>query len=288
VFAQLREHMREQLFFSRNPWQTWHEIAHRRIYYSLITVLERRIYPRPEVPLVAVSYKTAGALSRFYGRTSNVRVAYYGLDLEHFQPARRATLRDGARKQLSLSPGDFALLLIGNDWKSKGLPCLIKAVGHLVDCNLTILVAGRDNPAPFQDAILAHGLMDRVRFLPPRADVEFYYAAADVYVSPTLEDAFALPPIESMACGLPVITSRNNGGAEIISSGENGFILEHPSDYLGLAEILQQLVKDPQLRGSIAEKAVATARTLTWENTAAHIRAAWEQVRLGRPSHPTK
>ena len=91
-----------------------------------------------------------------------------------------------------------------------------------------------------------------------------------------------------MACGLPVITSRAAGVSELIHSGEDGFVLEQPSDYLGLAKILQQLVNDPQLRVRIAENAVATARKLTWENTAAHIRAAWEQARVERASHPTK
>jgi UDP-glucose:(heptosyl)LPS alpha-1,3-glucosyltransferase len=288
VFAERREQMRDQLLFLRSPWNTWHEILHRRIYYSLISFLERRIYPRPGVSLVVVSRKTADDLSRFYGRTSNVQVAYHGLDLERFQPARRAALRDGARRQLSLSNGDFAVLLIGNDWKCKGLACLLNAVGHLGDSNLTILVVGRDNPAPFQDAIQAHGLTDRVRFLPPRPDVEFYYAVADAYASPTLEDSFGLPPAEAMACGLPVITSRAAGVSELIHSGQDGFVLEQPSDFLGLARILQKLVKDPQLRDEIAEKAVTTARKLTWENTAAHIRASWEQARTERAPDPAK
>src|SRR5579862_1638569 len=192
VFAQLREHMREQLFFTRNPWKTWHEIAHRRIYYSLIAFLERRIYPRPEMPLIAVSCRTAGALSHFYGRTANVQVAYNGLDLQRFQPARRDTLRAGARRELSLDPGDFVLLLIGNDWKSKGLTCLLNAVVHLGGANFSILVVGHDNPAPFQEAIQKHRLIGRVHFLSPRPDVEFYYSAADAYASPTLEDSFGL------------------------------------------------------------------------------------------------
>ena len=144
------------------------------------------------------------------------------------------------------------------------------------------------NPAPFQDAIRQHGLTDRVRFLPPRSDVEFYYAAADAYASPSLEDSFGLPPAEAMACGLPVITSRAAGVSELIHSGEDGFILEQPSDYLGLAKILEQLVKDPQSRGRIAENAVTTAHKLTWENTAAHIRSAWEQARVERASRPKK
>jgi len=72
--------------------------------------------------------------------------------------------------------------------------------------------------------------------LPPRPDVEFFYAAADAYVGPSLEDAFAQPPAEAMASGLPVITSRQNGGAEIISHGSDGLILEDPEDVRTLAE----------------------------------------------------
>jgi len=48
-------------------------------------------------------------------------------------------------------------------------------------------------------------LEGRVLFLPQRPDVEWYYAAADAYIGPSLEDSFALPPLEAMACGLSVI-----------------------------------------------------------------------------------
>jgi UDP-glucose:(heptosyl)LPS alpha-1,3-glucosyltransferase len=288
VFAQLREQMRGKLFFSNNPWNTWHQVAHRRIYYSVIASLERRIYPRAEIPLVAVSRKTAGDLSRFYGRANNVDVAYHGLDLERFQPARRQTLRADARRELSLNPGDFALLLIGNDWNSKGLPCLLSAASRLCGINVSILVVGRDNTASFQEAIQQLGLTGRVHFLPPRPDVEFYYAAADTYASPTLEDSFGLPVAEAMACGLPVITSRAAGVSEIIHSGEDGFVLENPEDVPALANILQQLAQSRQLREDIAGKAVVRARELTWDNTASHIRAAWELARGERASHSAK
>lgn len=282
VFAQLIEHMREQLKFSRNPRNTWHQVAHRRIYYSLISRLERTIYPNPGIKLIAVSRKTAGDLSRFYGRSGNIQVAYHGLDLERFQPARRTSLRSQAREQLSLGPDDFAVLLIGNDWKSKGLPCVIDAAAHLADPRLTILVVGRDNPAPFQHAIREHGLSGRVHFLPPRSDVEFYYAAADVYASPTLEDSFGLPPAEAMACGIPVITSRAAGVSEIVHSGEDGFVLEQPTDFVELAKILQELAANSELRDRISENAIRTASELTWENAAAYLRAAWEAVRQER------
>ena len=49
--------------------------------------------------------------------------------------------------------------------------------------------------------------------------------AADAYVGPSLEDAFALPPAEAMACGLPVIVSNQAGACEIITDGVDGIVL---------------------------------------------------------------
>jgi len=143
-----------------------------------------------------------------------------------------------------------------------------------------MVVVGSDNAAPFESAIQQNGLSGHVRFFPPRPDVEFYYAAADVYVSPTLEDAFALPPAEAMACGLPIITSNCNGGAEIVTSGEDGFVLDDPSDFLALAQIIKRLMAEPELRRRIGDKAVQAARKLSWDDAAARIRESWEQARL--------
>ncbi len=279
VFGRFRERMKEQLLFHRNSLKTWVRILHRRAYYSLIASLEARIYPQTQLPLVAVSRKTAEDLSGLYKRIGNVSIGYIGLDFDRFHPARRAALRDKARRALGVSKDQIVLLLVGNDWKSKGLPCVLDAVGHLCNADLIVHVVGRDSSVPFQDAIQRHNLKARVHFLPPRADIEFYYSAADIYVSPTLEDAFALPPAEAMACGLPIITSSRNGGAEIITSGQDGFVLDDPSDYVALADILRRLACDSQEREQIGEKAVATARRLTWESSAMHIRAAWDQAR---------
>jgi glycosyltransferase involved in cell wall biosynthesis len=74
------------------------------------------------------------------------------------------------------------------------------------------------------------GLEDKIRFMPSRGDVEWYYAAADAYVGPSFEDTFAQPPAEAMACGLPVITSATNGTAEIITDGVDGLIVQDPND----------------------------------------------------------
>ena len=74
------------------------------------------------------------------------------------------------------------------------------------------LVVGRDIVDPYRSTLARLHLEDRVAFLPLRLDVEFYYAAADLYVGPSLEDAFGMPPLEAMACGVSSIVSSQVGG----------------------------------------------------------------------------
>ena len=280
VFARLRESVANEVRLSRNPVKTWPQVIHRRIYYRLIQFLEGRIYPRPDRPLAVVSRKVASDLSHYYDRADHVRVIYGGLDLSRFNPQRRDSLRPAARASLGLGENDFVLLLIGNGWKNKGLSSLLESAGMLQDPRLIVLVAGEDNPAPYQAAIERHHLNGRVRFLPPRPGVEFFYAAADAYVGPSLEDAFAQPPAEAMASGLPVITSRNNGGAEIISHGSDGLILEDPEDVRTLAEYIHRLLEDADFRCGLGASAARTAQKFTWENNAREMKALFELARL--------
>jgi glycosyltransferase involved in cell wall biosynthesis len=278
VFARFREWLHDELRLSRNPVAMWPQLIHRRLYYRLIARLEERVYRRSDFPVAVVSAKVADDLERYYGRKDKVTVVYGGIDFERFSPERRAVLRESARTAFGLSAENFALLLIGNDWKSKGLLCLLEAVAQTGDPRLRVLVAGRDNPVPFSAVISRGGLDGRVQFLPPRSDVEFFYAAADAYVGPSLEDAFAQPPAESMACGLPVVTSRNNGGAEIISQGQNGFILEDPTDSATLTKIICRLLSDRVLCRSVGEAAAQTALQYTWERNARQMRELFEEA----------
>jgi glycosyltransferase involved in cell wall biosynthesis len=285
VFARLRESIAKEVRLSRNPLKTWPQLIHRRIYYSLIQLLEGRVYPRPDRPLATVSRKVASDVNNYYGRADNVSIVYGGLDATRFNPKQRLSLRSGARAGLNLGKDDFALLLIGNGWKNKGLPALLESAGMLRDSRFMILVAGQDNPSPYQAAIDRHHLRGRVQFLPPRPDVEFFYAAADAYIGPSLEDAFAQPPAEAMACGLPVITSSKNGGAEIISHGLDGLILEDPEDVRTLGEWIRKLGDDPDFCCSLGVNAARTAQKFTWENNAREMKALFERARSLKKDH---
>ncbi len=142
---------------------------------------------------------------------------------------------------------------------------------------LRVLVAGQDAMAPsFREVASSLGLNEQCRWETALMDVIDLYAAADAYVSPSLEDAFALPPLEAMACGLPVITSVNNGGSEIVENGVNGFVLQEPTDAHALAETIQRLCQEPGLRDAIGEAAAKIAAQMSWDRNAA---AVWELLK---------
>jgi UDP-glucose:(heptosyl)LPS alpha-1,3-glucosyltransferase len=241
-------------------------------------LLERRIYTNPQTSLILIARKTAADLQRWYGRNSNLPVVYIGLDHAKFNPKIRQQLRIESRKQLSLADHYFVLLVIGNDWKKKGLLTLLDALQKLTDLTVSLLVVGQDDPSPYQKRLQEYGLAEKVRFLPARPDVEFYYAAADAYVGPSLEDTFAQPPAEAMACGLPVITSITNGTAEIITDGVDGLILREPTDAADLAAKIRLLLNDAGLRSRLGEQAARTARQYTWDRNGEEIRAILQGV----------
>ncbi len=284
VFAEFFRQVEPELRLLGNPLRFWPRLLHRRLYYKLIIFLERRMYTNPKTGLILIARKTAADLKHFYGRDDALPVVYIGLDHQIFNMESRLRNRVQVREHLGVGDDKFVLLLVGNDWKKKGLVPLIESLAQLQDLPLVLLVAGKDDAIPYQARIRELGLQGRVMFLPSRADVQWYYAAADVYVGPSLEDTFAQPPAEAMACGLPVITSATNGTAEIMTDGADGLIIQDPNDVAGLAARIRRLYEEPVLRQRLAEQASLTAKKYTWDRNGEQIRAIFAEA-LNRKGH---
>jgi glycosyltransferase involved in cell wall biosynthesis len=244
--------------------------VHRTLYYRLLRFLERRVYGNSPVVLAAVSQRTAVQLDRYFGR-SGVPVIPNGVDTHIFHPAARLARRSMARQRWQFAPHEQVLLLIGNDWKNKGLPVLLEAAAQCGDLPLRLLIVGEEDPATFVSAISKLQLADRVSFSGPSANVLDFFAAADVYVAPSLEDSFNLPVLEAMACSLPIIVSINAGVHECIRDRFDGLLLRNPQDSSELAAALRNLLEDPESMLRLGENAAQTGTSLSWDRNAAAI-----------------
>jgi glycosyltransferase involved in cell wall biosynthesis len=285
VFAEYIHRNRAEMEFARNPPGSWPALLHRRLYYGLIAFLERRLYTRRNLSLILIARRTEDELRRFYGRYEEFPVLYVGIDHELFNSARRIAERDAARKALKIAEGHFMLLLIGNDWRNKGVMAILEAMERLHDLPINLLLVGRENAAEYQSIAKKHHLTDRVHFLSPRPDVGFYYAAADAYVGPSLEDTFAQPPAEAMACGLPVVVSSANGTSEIITDGVDGLILKDPTDSTALAAMIRRLYEDAEFRATIGKKAAETTQQYTWKRNGEELLKIFQEVLRRKAGH---
>lgn len=278
IFAEYFRLARRDLSFFRNGFGTWLRLVHRRISYGLFMALERFIYAKRHIPLILISHKMEEDLERNFQRTDNLHLLYHGIDPSHMNPERRILLRHESRARLGIPDGVFAILLIGNDWKKKGLFTLFEAVSRLENPSLWVLVRGSDGSTSCDNTIRRLGLEGRVRFLESVPEIDSYYAASDLYICASLEDSFAIPPLEAMACGLPVIVSARAGVSELIGHRENGLILNDPTDVPSLASLIKECYENPDMRHEIGLGAAKTAREYTWQTNGARLKRIIDEL----------
>jgi UDP-glucose:(heptosyl)LPS alpha-1,3-glucosyltransferase len=191
----------------------------RHLHHRITLALERRLFARtPQV--VAISRAGGEEIARLYGvPASRLSVVYNGVDLERFHPKLRDTHRAAARAEAGVSAAAWMLLFVGSGFERKGLDVAIRALVAFDDAASRLLVIGRGDAAPYRRLAAEAGVDDRVVWLGVRPDIERWYAAADVLVLPTRYEPFGNVHLEALASGLPVVTSRRAGGAEVLDAG---------------------------------------------------------------------
>ena len=188
--------------------------------------------------VIANSHLVQSEIAQIYGYPANhIDVIPNGVPVEEFGPS--AQLRTATRVELGLTDSEIAVLFVGSGWERKGLRFAIRAVEAMTDDRVRLLVAGKGNQEAFGSPV--------ARFLGVRKDLPALYAAADLFLLPTIYDPFSNASLEAIAAGLPVITSRANGCAEIIVEGQHGSIVERPDDVPALSRWLR-LWCDPERR----------------------------------------
>lgn len=246
---------------------------------------------------------------RFPEEADKVGVLRHGIDTSAFPPADETRARRGAevealRRRLGLGPGPVVLFL-GRISPEKGLHVLLEALPRLLervpDVQLVFCgaFAGLRSPLPSRERRELAGhppewrayypqLLERLAapyggraiFPGPIAAAErpLVYALADVYVQPSLFEAFGLPVAEAMASGLPVVGSDAGGIPEQIEDGVTGYLVPY-GDSAALADALARLLCDPPLGAALGRAGRERVRRLaTWDLAAEQLADVFREL----------
>jgi glycosyltransferase involved in cell wall biosynthesis len=213
------------------------------------------------------------------------RVIPIGIDIGRFQPTESIKMR---AEEIRRQHGTAIVLFVGRLIYYKGLEYLIRAMGHVRDRDLTLLVVG-DGPLQTQlEALAAEiGVSDRVVFLGKLSDddLTYHYHACDVFVLPSVAntEAFGIVQLEAMACGKPVISTDLPTGVPFINQhGKTGLIVP-PMDSQALADAIALQLGNPSLAAQYGEAGRRRVREeFTKERMLQRVLALYREVAAGR------
>jgi len=265
-------------------WAWWDALRERdgrwsvrhRLFREVVGRWERALYdPARTGWVIAPSERMRLDLARYYARRERVMVIRPGVDLVRFHPERRRRVRAVVRRALGYAERDFLLLYVGD--VRKGAAQALRALALVPGAQL-LVISG--SPLGRYRALAQRlGVGDRVRFLAPTDRIEDYYAAGDALLFPTVYDAHGMVIWEAMASGLPVITTRAAGAAEIITHLEDGMLVEDARDVRALAHYARWLREDAALREAIACRARERVAAFSWDRAAQETLRVYERAR---------
>ena len=245
-----------------------------RVFDFFASNLERHMYRHARGShVIAISKRVAKDVLECYGCPAPIHLIYHGVDLETFSPGVRR-FRGGLRQSLGLSESDTVYLYVGD--LRKGARQCIKALSQL-DTGHLILVS-RSAPEPYEAMATEAGVPNRVHLCGPTNHVEEYYGSADALLLPSPYDAFALVVTEAMACGLPVIVSREAGASELIDDGANGILLDDVNDEGALARQMRRIQNDSAWAGRLGQAGRITAERLSWDTVAKQTMRVYQEI----------
>jgi len=202
------------------------------------------------IHVVADSYwlENQARSSTIFKNARSIQTIHYGLDVDVFSPDDKIR----SKKALGIEP-DQVVVAFGADsisWRRKGMKELQAALKLLQADNLSLLLFGQGIPGESDNKF------HTIHMGPIQSEhrLRTVYSAADIFVIPSLYEAFGQTALESMACGTPVVGFDTGGIPDMVKPGETG-LLAKVGDHVDLAEKLQHLIDDEEERSGMGTNA---------------------------------
>jgi glycosyltransferase involved in cell wall biosynthesis len=240
----------------------WYRPAFARVYRAILTSLSRTA-----THIIAVSRFTQSRLvARLNVPPERVTVIHNGVNFKTFHRAEEQMQR--ARAELKL-PSDQYILCVGSLEPRKNLRRLLLAWSDVVASlpkSVWLIVAGSSDINVYSGPEFP-AIPDRVAFTGyvPEALLAGLYTGSLGFVYPSLGEGFGLPPLEAMACGVPVYTSNRTALPEVCGSAA---IYGDPTNTTEIARGIKLLCSDTSLRDRLRCLGQEQAARFTWERAA--------------------
>lgn len=185
------------------------------------------------------------------------------IDRHPYLDVDRARCRKDLAQRYGLDPAKPWLLTVAmmrNDAKLRSYKLLGAALRELASPDCQLIVVG-DGPArPEVEAALP---AEQACYLGEKSAEELpdIYGAADIFVWPSINEAYGMATLEAQIAGLPVVAGRTGGVSDIVQSGNTGLLVE-PGDAVAFASAVAQLVSNDDLRSTMSTNAASRSRNL--------------------------
>ncbi len=217
--------------------------------------------------IVTVSHFSKRQLVQRLGVTEErIAVIYNGVH-PRFREFDIEEARERVKRRVSLSTP--YLLYVGNLKPHKNIDQLLRAFsllrGRKVGNHELVIVGEGCHQKEYLEAMCTRlGILPYVRFIPhvDEEDLPCLYAAADLFVMPSLMEGFGYPVVEAMACGTPVVCSQAAALPEIAGDAAQFF---DPTSCEDLAAVVEKVLESADLRGLLRCRGLDRARVFGWE-----------------------
>lgn len=242
--------------------------------------LERTICQSPHTRrIVTISSVDGALLQRYYDvPPEKICTIYNGVDIDHFHP-RTQQFSAEVRREWGIGEHDPLITFASMDFAGKGLRTILESLRAARNQEIQLLVLGRGPQRKFARLAKRLGVANRVTFAGRQDKIERFYAAGDLMVLPTIYEPFPNVVVESMACGVPAITTATAGGADMIDEGTTGYLLPDSWAVRELAERLDHHFSKTDIqRELMATASRAKTATMTVENNARQVSELFYEV----------
>ena len=261
-------------------FETYLSYYNLQVFEPLVRAIMRRIYRRCDALLVPA--ESTAAVLRAQRMNKLIYMWTRGVDRVQFNPKRRDV---EWRRSLGIADNELAVMFLGRLVLEKGLDVFADTVKLLIERQVPHrpLVIG-DGPARgWFEEHMPSGIFVGQQI---GSDLARAVASSDVFLNPSVTEAFGNATLESMACGLPVVAAVATGATNIVRDGETGILVE-PGDVEGFANAIEAYARNSELRRKHGEAGLAYARTQDWDEIngavlKAYLRTIERRERIAR------